>query len=177
MVGGNNCSPVNISTWPILDRDNFVDICTIEVPADFDESCLNKQFFDLIDWPHQAASENDVGFIIGFPGQHRSGEERSVITRILPICDFVTDVGPRKFTIADEHNERQVLLDLAKLGVPETYGGMSGSPVFRLREMGRPDFIGVFTSGSDGINAAFFCSHANFIASDGRLDHRRIPPR
>jgi hypothetical protein len=177
MLGGNGCEPINITHWKLIDRDDFVDICTIEVPNDFDESCLNKEFFELSEWPHRRAAPTDSAMIIGYPGAHRSGTERSVEARIIPICDFVTDAGPRWFTIADEHDERELLLNMANLGVPAHFGGMSGSPVFRLVGNKRPDFIGVFTGGSDGMRGALFCSHSDFILPSGQLDWGRIPPQ
>jgi hypothetical protein len=177
MLGGIGCEPVDITRWKYIDRDDFVDICTVEVPNDFNASCLNKEFFDLLEWPHPRGAPKESAMIIGYPSAHRSVTERSVEAKIIPICDFVTDAGPRRFTVADECDERELLLDLAQLGVPAHFGGMSGSPVFRLVENARPDFIGVFTGGSDGMRGAFFCSHSDFILPSGLLDWGRIPPR
>lgn len=175
-LGGRDCQPINISDWPILDRDDYSDICTVKVPVSFDESILGKRFFELVNWPHERATQGNAAFIIGYPGAHRTGTDTSVNIRIAPICDFVTDVGPRKFTVADESEEREVLLNSENLDVPEHFGGMSGSPAFRIGENERPEFIGIFSTGSGGLRGAFFCSHADFILPDGRLDFRKIPP-
>ncbi len=174
---GNGCEPVNISQWGILGRDDFVDICTIQIPEDFDPVLLNKRFFDLDDWPHMRAQRLDSALIIGYPAEHRSGDTNSIQIRITPINDFVTDVGPRRFTIADENEEREVLLNANNFSVPNCFGGMSGSPIFRMIEDSRPEFIGVFSEGGDGLRAVFFGAHAEFISTDGRLDYNLIPPK
>lgn len=176
-LGGNRCEPANISQWDILGRDAYVDICTIQIPEGFDPVSLNKRFFDLYDWPHMKAQRLDSAFIIGYPAEHRSGDTNSIQIRITPINDFVTDVGPRRFTIADENEEREILLNTDNFSVPNCFGGMSGSPIFRMIEDARPEFIGVFSEGGDGLHAVFFGAHAEFISTDGRLDYNRIPPR
>lgn len=176
-LGGNGCAPANISEWDILDRDSHVDICTLQIPHGFDPTTLNKRFFDLEDWPHQRARIQDNAMILGYPAEHRSGLGSSIEIRQTPISDFVSDVGPRRFTMADQNEEREVLLNPEGFSVPSCFGGMSGSPIFRMIEDARPEFIGVFSEGSGGLRGTFFGAHADFIATDGRLDQCRIPPR
>lgn len=176
LLCGHSCSPVVISDWEILSRDSSADICTFQIPADFSTTLLNKQLFELNNWPHPRARSGDNAFILGFPSLHREGSEASVQLRFLPISDFIADVGPRRFTVADENNEREILLNSENLEVPAHFGGMSGSPAFRLIDGAQPEFIGVFSEGSDGLRAAFFCSHADVIAANGRLDMGLIPP-
>lgn len=176
-LGGNGCAPANISEWGILDRDSYVDICTVQIPHGFDPITLNKRFFDLEDWPHQRARVQDIAMILGYPAEHRGGSDNSIDIRQTPISDFVSDVGPRRFTMADQNEEREVLLNPEGFSVPSCFGGMSGSPIFRMIEDARPEFIGVFSEGSGGLRGTFFGAHADFIATDGRLDQSRIPPR
>jgi hypothetical protein len=175
-MGGNGCAPLDISGWEILDRDNHVDICTLQIPEGFDPAILNKRFFHLENWPHQRAQIQDRAIIVGYPAEHRSGAGNSIEIRLTPINDFVTDVGPRRFTIADENEEREILLNPDGFTVPSCFGGMSGSPIFRMIEDARPEFIGVFSEGSGGLRGTFFGAHADFICANGHLDHNRIPP-
>lgn len=174
-LGGNGCEPFEISSWPILDRDKSIDICTIEVPREFDAARLNKRFFEINGWPHLRAQPHDAVFIIGYPAAHRSGTKNRVDIRLCPISDFVTDVGPRRFTVADEEELRRPFLKSDGLEVPESFGGMSGSPAFRMIENARPEFIGTFIEGGEGLRAPLFLAHAEFIQRDGKLDHSRIP--
>jgi hypothetical protein len=175
LLGGNGCEPMDVSRWPVCDRDESIDICTIEVPEEFDVSSLNKKFFKSEIWPHPRARETDRAFIIGYPAVHRSGTQDTIDIRLCPIDDFVTDSGPRRFTIADEKDERQPFFMSEGFDVPKSFGGMSGSPVFRMIEDSRPEFIGTFIEGGEGLRAPLFAAHADFIKIDGRLDRTRIP--
>ena len=177
LLGGTSSAPIDISHWPILARDDFVDICTIQVPPEFEAGELNKSFFALNRWPPTLAKKGDQAIILGFPAAHRRGHEKTINTRVLPVSDFVTDVGPRRFTIADENDEREILINPDNLAFPTHLGGMSGSPVFRTADNTCPEFLGVFLEGSDGLRGAYFCSHAQFLLSNGQLDLSRIPPR
>ena len=177
LLGGTSTAPIDISDWPILAHDDFVDICTIQVPPEFEAEELKKTFFVLDIWPPTQAEEGDQVIIMGYPAAHRQGYERTINTRILPICDFVTDVGPRRFTIADENEGRRILINPDSLIFPRHLGGMSGSPVFRVSDKTMPDFVGVFSESGDGFRGAYFCSHAHFLLPSGQLDFTRIPPR
>ena len=173
---GGTGNPVDITDWTCIDRNALVDLHTIEVPKQFDASIIQKQFFIINEWPLQRANVGDSAFVIGYPAAHRQGAPSSVGLRITPIADFVTDVGPRKFTMADETDEREVILDPQNLGIPNHFGGMSGSPAFRGVEGGGADLIGVFSGGGDGLRGAYFLSHSDFVLSDGRFDQLTIPP-
>lgn len=176
MLGGHACGPEDITEWPVIARDKDVDICTLQVPVAFSPETLNKRFFELANWPHPEAKVSDGACIIGYPAEHRTGTSNEVQFRITPICDFVSDVGPRHFTIADESEEREVLSNPENLAVPGHFGGMSGSPVFRIIENSRPELIGILFGGGGGLRAPCFCAHAYFILSNGCLDFGRMPP-
>lgn len=169
--------PLDISRWEILDRDNFVDICTIEIPPEFDVSTSEKRILEIPEWPRPRAQTGDLVHVVGYPAAHRRGTDSSIRFRITPLNDYVSDVGPRKFTVADENAEREVLFNPENLLIPEHFGGMSGAPAFRLRSSERPEFIGIYSTGGDGLRGAWFLSHADFILSNGKLDQLAIPPR
>ncbi len=175
-LGGNSCAPHEISEWSILDRDANVDICTLKVPTEFKADTLKKKFFELQNWPHSRAQISDKAFVIGYPAAYRTGTPRSVSAGKCVLNDFGTDVGPRRFLLADHTDERQVLLNPDERELPEHFGGMSGAPVFRMIENAPPDFIGIFSGGSDGVRGAFFCAHGNFILPSGLLDRGLLPP-
>jgi hypothetical protein len=156
LLGGTSTAPIDISNWPTLAYDDFVDICTIQVPPEFEAEELKKTFFVLDRWPPTQAEKGDHVLIMGYPAAHRQGYETTISARILPICDFVTDVGPRRFTIADESEGRKILINPDSLAFPTHLGGMSGSPVFKVSD---------------------FCSHAHFLLPSGQLDSTKIPPR
>ena len=177
VLAGPGSEPIDITEWPVIARDKDIDICILQVPSDFDASSIAKELFELRNWPHRQAEIGDKALIMGYPSLHREGTRNTVRIKITPISDFVTDVGPRRFTMADETDEREVLLNPNGIEIPAHFGGMSGSPVFRMIEGARPEFIGVFSEGGDGLSAALFCAHASFILASGGLDYSMLPPR
>lgn len=175
LLGGVCAPPEEISNWKVIDRNSSLDVCTIKIPDTFSPSQINKRLLPLDWWPLPLAQVGDRAIIVGYPAEHRAGHGSTVNARCLPIGDFVTDVGPRRFTIADEMQAREVVINPESLSFPNHLGGMSGSPVFRIHDQGDADFLGVFSEGGDGLRGAYFCSHA-FLLPDGRIDYSRLPP-
>lgn len=176
LLCGVNSPPTEISSWPILSRDDFVDICTIQVPNEFVSDTLEKKFFPFPDEITEVEKGDHV-LVLGYPAAHRQCTSNMVNTRCLPHLVSVTDVGPRHFSLADEQNKREILINPGLLEYPEHLGGMSGSPVFKISDNSEPQFVGVFVEGWDGIHGICFCSHAYFLLSTGSLDFGRVPPR
>lgn len=177
LLGGVSTPPIDISDWPVIARNDHIDICTLQVPSEFEEDELNRESFVIDRWPPNRAEQGEQVLIMGYPAAHRHGFESTINARVLPICDFVTDVGPRRFTMVDENNEREILINPNNLAFPTHLGGMSGSPVFRVSGSTFPEFVGVFVEGSDGLRGAYFCSHAYFLLPTGKLDNTSMPPR
>lgn len=177
LLGGVHAPPVDITLWPSVARDSFTDIGTIQVPPDSESRDINKEFFyfDLA-LPARAAV-GDQALILGFPAGHRCASGNKINARVLPIFDYVTDVGVRRFTIADENNRREILINPSNLSFPDHVGGMSGAPVFRISDSVLPSLVGVLSESGDGLRGAHFCAHADFILPDGSLDHSALPPR
>lgn len=176
LLGGAGAAPIDISNWPVIDRNQLIDVCTIQVPENFTSTQINKKFFQLNNWPLRLAEVNDRVIILGFPAAHRSSYETTLNVRCLPIQDFVTDVGPRRFTVADELETREIAINPERLEFPEHVGGMSGSPVFRVDGTDAPELLGVFSEGSDGLRGTYFCAHASFLNAEGKFEHSRLPP-
>ena len=175
LLCGVNSPPIEISNWPIHSRDDFVDICTVQVPRNFISDVLKKEFFPF---PNEltAIEKGDQVLVLGYPAEHRDCAADTVNTRSLSHLVSVTHVGSRRFTLADENNQRKILINPGLLKYPEHLGGMSGSPVFKVKRDSEPQFVGVFVEGGDGIHAVCFCSHAYFLLPTGILDYGRIPP-
>lgn len=174
----SGASLIDITKWPVIVRDDYVDLCTIQVPDESESTALEGHYFllDLLQAPR--ASIGDQALILGFPQLHRgvSGENR-INTRVLPIVDHVTDVADRRFTIADEKNGREISINPHNLSFPDHVGGMSGAPVFRISEASSAILIGILSEAGDGLHGAYFCSHAKYLLPDGTLDVNGLPPR
>lgn len=177
LLGGTSAPPIDISDWPVIDRNPRLDVCIIQVPANFDPKTINKSFHEVNFAECVRVSVNDEAIIIGFPRAHRSAVGSVINTRMLPVIDFVRSVSEERFVIADENNERQVLINPSGLQVPEHMGGASGAPVFRLMLDAKFELIGIFTGGSDGLHGVYFCAHANFVSNTGHIDTLQLPSR
>jgi len=177
LLGGASTASIDITNWNVLARNDFLDICTIQVPPEFNSDELNKRFFSVTDWPLAQAEIGDMILIMGYPKAYRVGHEQTINARILPVLDDVTDVSLRRFTIADENEEREILINPGELDFPDHLGGMSGAPVFKVSEETEPALSGIFTEGSDGLRGTYLCTHAHFLLPNGQLDLPRIPLR
>jgi hypothetical protein len=176
LLGGVGAPPEEISDWEVIDRDSLLDVCTLKIPDRFSLTDINKQHFQVRSWPIPIAAVGDRAIIVGYPAAHRTAHANTINARCLPIQDFVTDVGPRRFTIADELETREVVVNPDAMTFPPHLGGMSGSPVFRVHDGDKPALLGFFSEGSDGMRGAYFCSHAHFLKPDGSIDRSRLPP-
>lgn len=177
LLGAPGSSFTDITLWPVIARDDHVDICTIQIPQEAECQELEEHYFDL-DFPQSTgACVGDKALIMGFPKLHRKAGDGWINTRVLPILDYVTNVGDRRFTIADENAGREVLINPHNLSFPDHVGGMSGAPVFRVSASAPPSLIGVLVESGDGLRGVHFCAHAHFIMPDGGLDLVALPPR
>jgi len=160
-----------------IDRDDFTDICTLQISDEFDPAQIGKQFLELPIFPARRVVAGEAALILGYPAEHREGGENRLNCRWLPVHDLITQSGPRRFTFADEKQERQIIRNPENLRFPKHLGGMSGSPVFRSENGSLTDFIGIFVAGQEGINGMLSASHADFVRPDGSFDFSKIPPR
>lgn len=145
LLGVPGTSLTDITLWSIIARDDHVDICTIQIPQEAECEGLDEHCFKLDLCQSTRARVGDNALIMGFPKLHREASEGRLNARVLPILDYVTDVGDRRFTIADENARREVLINPHNLSFPDHVGGMSGAPVFRVSKSDPPSLIGVLS--------------------------------
>ena len=176
LLGGTSAPPVDVSDWPIINHNARIDICIIQAPPGFDPTEINKSFYIGEFDRSPIARKDDEALIIGFPREHRAASGSIINTRMLPIIDFVRSVSEERFIVADEENEREVLLNPFGLKIPEHMGGASGAPVFRFAPGDQNELIGIFTGGGDGLHGIYFCTHAKFITNAGVIDSLQLPP-
>ena len=174
-LGGRDAAPTEISGWRVLDRNERLDICVIQVPDTFDCAAINKSFY-IADFNLASRAEvDDEALIIGFPREHRTAAGSVIHARMLQIIDFVKSVSLRQFVIADPENEREIVENGSGFEVPVHLGGASGAPVFRVSLNKPNELIGIFTGGADGLHGAYFCTHIEFLSNDGRIDLLKLP--
>ncbi len=179
-IGGDGYELLDISSWEVIDRNKEVDICTIQIPASFEPSSIGKAFLSPRKWPVEWAKKEEQCMILGYPAQHRGATQDEVLGRIAAISDFITDVGPLKFLIADERNERGLQILEDGLFEPDHFGGMSGSPILVHRDVDWLELVGVFVEGGgivNGMRSPFFGAHIGFVDPQGSILTELIPPR
>jgi hypothetical protein len=176
LLGGTSAPPIDVSDWPIVDRNARIDICIMQTPPGFDPTEINKSFYDAEFDRSPIARKGDEALIIGFPREHRAASGSVINTRMLPVIDFVRSVSEERFIVVDEKNERKVLLNPSGLNIPEHMGGASGAPVFRFAPGEQNALIGIFTDGGDGLHGVYLCTHAKFITNAGVIDSLQLPP-
>ena len=174
-LGGRNVAPTEISRWRVLDRNERLDICVIQVPDAFNCAAINKSFC-VADFNIASRAEvDDEALIIGFPRDFRTAAGSEIHARMLQVIDFVTSVSTAQFLIADSENERKIVENSSGLEVPRHMGGASGAPVFRVTLSKPNQLIGILTEGADGLHGAYFCTHIEFLRNDGLIDMLKLP--
>lgn len=176
LLGGTNAPPLDISHWNVIDRNERLDICIIQVPGSFEPRDIGKYFYTADFTTSSTAAREDEALIIGFPCEHRTTSVSIINTRMLPIIDFVKSVSETRFVVADPENEREILENPSGLDVPKHMGGASGAPVFKLSLNSPSELIGIFTEGSDGLHGVYLCTHVRFLTNEGRIDLLQLPP-
>ena len=179
-IGGAGKPPHDIMEWTLIDQNADVDICIIQIPANFDFQFYGKRCLAPQTWPPARASVGDKSFTLGFPAERRNAVQNGVIGGASGIADSITNVGPYNFILADETDARESIVLVNPAKEIKMYGGMSGSSIFAAREDGYFEPVGVFIESGgfvDGIHAPFFGSHLDVIDSSGFIISNMIPPR
>lgn len=173
----NGAEPVDISKWRMISKSEFIDIAVVEVPPSFSLSSIGKDAFTYNSSPKTRAAVNESVFFMGYPGEHRTADSKSLTARITPCMDFVTSVNDRAFFMSDDFRERKSSSFDPEFSQIGSFGGLSGSPMLAVRD-GIFNLVGVFIEGafqSEGIHSPFKGAHFDFVNADGSLDYLRIP--
>ena len=193
---GQGQRPKQITHCPPLDRNAVVDICTYDVCVPDGLDTIGKCFFKRESWPPPRVQVGDTVIGIGFPGKHRGSDTREGQVGLVLVASFVSgqvsSVSDRHFTIADEDCTRSSI-QLGDKSFETSWGGMSGGVFFKILGENQYDLAGFMKEGGSSLvldtagtpaseedslkdlNATLFVSHADFILSNGKLDHHLIP--
>jgi hypothetical protein len=158
----------NISEWKAIDREDKVDIATIEIPSTFDLSYLSRHPFFLPESPPRRAQPGDSALLVGYQGHRRRPRTGTLDAGLAVVEDFVVSSSERHFIVDDVDHERT----RPRGRRPRSAGGMSGAPVF-VAGTRRPEWVGILYEGKDTAGR-FFVSHADFVRPDGCIDRTRI---
>lgn len=133
---------------------------------------IGSAFFDVASWPPDPPRPNDYVAFGGFPGLWRSTVTEDEIGFATLGCGAcrVDQVKPQEFVCVAEGEFMVQPWDNLRDAQNITYGGLSGSPVFRMDKL-RPEFVGILFEALDqleGFRIVKVC-HAGFIEPSGRI--------
>jgi len=159
----------------IIDENESMDIVTISIEDNQLDELLyggnkGKLIFEPYKWPPNEVKESDFVAFGGFPGEWREIMPRSEIA-----FDTYSSGGCRVASVADDHFvcqfEREYwvkTLDFQGSENLRCLGGMSGGPVFILREF-HWEFVGIIYEFSETFELMFI-RPARLINSDGSIN-------
>lgn len=173
----NGSEPIDISTWKLISKSDFVDIAVIEVPPKFQLSSIGKEALSYNASQKTRGAIQESVFFMGYPKEHRTTDRSSFIARIMLCMDFITSVNDRAFFMSDDLLERSSYSFDPEIKGIKNFGGLSGSPMVVVRD-GIFELVGIFIEGAfqeEGIHSLFRGAHFDFIKPDGSLDELRFP--
>lgn len=173
----NGSQPVDISTWKLISKSDFIDIAVVEVPQDFQLSSIGKEAFNYNASQDTRGAVQESVFFMGYPGEHRTTDRSNFLARILLCMDFITSVNERAFFMSDDLRERTSDSFDPSISDIKNFGGLSGAPMVVVRD-GVFELVGIFIEGGfqeEGVHSPFRGAHFDFIKSDGSIDELRIP--
>lgn len=154
----------------IIGRANRPDLVTLDLtglaPKGFAE---HLSLYTPSKWPPHSVIPGLTVLIVGFPMPYRYllPIQQAIRFDSFNLKTQVSSVNEHGFVCAVETNSiRNVTSDAAW---PETYGGISGCPIFSIR--GTPsvlDLVGIVYEASDNWDA-IYAHHAHLVSSDGTL--------
>jgi len=160
-----------------VDRD--LDLVVLEFGPDSIAVPHNKSWFRISDWPIPRSEKGEHIVTLGFAKARRTTDGINVTFGCAALPFAITDTSDRSIVVfCDERNE-QVLND-----VKNCLAGISGSPAYRVTEMGELHLVGFAKSGSLEDNASertyqaspesplrahVSFTHASFLRYDGKL--------
>jgi hypothetical protein len=155
-----------------VDIDDELDIVVLRAPAEIDERMGKKSFYRANKWPLPPATDGETLGVLGFPGELRTPTGFTVETNSF-YYENTCHVSVRGTLLIgafpEEPPEIVVHVDFPVNPV-KSLGGISGAPVFALRD-GQPVWVGVVKRGpeGDGATAGLQATPSHFIQANGKL--------
>lgn len=175
LAAGNGCSPIDISSWQIIDQHDYLDVAVIDVPSEFDPTSIQRAFCGIGTWPPPRANRDDIAGFLGYAGKDRRLlDDGDLLLGLTPFCDRVSESSDRQFILADEDGGRVIARYLPDVPGFGSTGGLSGSLVF-INRSGALLPAGTVRAADDTERATFFVAHLDYIKRDGSIDSLRLP--
>lgn len=179
LAGSGLVWPVDISDAELVSQSRELDLCVLSYPAERIEG-IGKEFCDPQEWPPFRTEAGDDVSVTGYPGMRRTAEAMFYpqLGQIVPVLRHESVIlylhteaassrqGRLRFT-----NTAPEVMQLSHRPIDSfRWGGMSGSLVYRL-DRAQNHFIpcGILHAAGEGLDAIFYCTHLDFIQSDGTI--------
>lgn len=151
--------------------DDELDLVVLRAPAGIDERMGKKQFYRTNAWPLAPAVDGETLGVLGYPGELRHPQEFTVETNSF-YYENSCAVSGRGILIGAFQSEPPVTVVHVNRAVKpvKDFGGISGAPVFALRD-GRAAWVGVVKRGAagSGIEAGIQASPSHWLQADGKI--------
>lgn len=155
----------------IIDECDSPDLLTFEIAEDF-MSRIGKSFCPCRSWPPSRAIINETIVFAGFPGQFREQISRdSARFGIVAMLELVLSSSENQFIIFLDRDNWILRFGTRDISELRNLGGMSGTAVFRIREINRIatlEPIGLIYAGGEEWNWQL-AVHIDFIQSNGTI--------
>ena len=160
-------TPFILSNAKLLDSDKKCDLAVLKAEID-PQQLGSKEFFRIEEWPIPLPNVGDFLMIIGFPGRGRIALENGItIWKPTRLGYPVSSVRPNNITLAPEKNDRKSYEDGNEIDHFDI-GGMSGSPAFLVRKIGKPLLAGFLYEGKTSADFIFLMP-AHHLQPNGTL--------
>ena len=162
---------LNLSKMLPIANSREKDIAILDVSEHVrNEKLGSKSFYIPSQWPPKRPKENDIVFVLGYPGMLRQPIEGNI--NLVLFLDFVRNVSENSSTLRDENNQRRIIQYNDSLQELNDLGGFSGAPAFAQYE-GEWTFVGIMYEGAykvcDTTVGIISISHADFISSSAEI--------
>lgn len=156
-----------------VDINDDLDIVVLPAPTDIEDRLGKKKFYETPSWPARPARDGETVGILGFPGELRRTQGFTLETNSF-YYENTCAVSVRGTNMLIGGFQAEPPVTVVHVSEPtnsvESFGGISGAPVFALRD-GAPTWVGVVKRGAEGrgIEAGIQASPSHLVREDGRI--------
>ncbi|MFZ5497274.1 MAG: hypothetical protein ACOZE5_18280 [Verrucomicrobiota bacterium] len=154
-----------------VDLNEELDLVVLRAPPESEERMGKRAFYRTNTWPLPPARDGETVGALGYPGELRTPAGFRIETNSF-YYENTCAVSARGMLIgAFQAEPPDIVVHVDHPVEPvRNFGGMSGAPVFTLRD-GQPVWVGVLKRGAEcsGIEAGLQATPCHFIQADGTI--------
>jgi hypothetical protein len=162
--------PVDVSSAELVDSDAGIDLAVLRFQHPDLIEQIGKSFYEPKRWPLDVGQAGDDVAFVGFPGKRSHPTDEALRFESVLLSPKVLSVSDRKLLLQFE-NPNPLIHVFSSRPIDEfTWGGMSGSMVYRLDPSLNQFFVtGFLHAAGEGLQGSFFASRADLLLDDGTI--------